>query len=99
MLMADGKGSICWWVDVSCAVHPDLRVTPGPPCPWVKDQSTVGHGNNGWSLRVLTTESKVIGVYDILPCTTQFLQVQGMVMEKIMIYQDNMSWILLEKNG
>ena len=48
-----------------------------------------------------STESELIGVYDVLPqvlWTKQFLEEQGFLDSKTMVYQDNTSSILLEKN-
>ena len=49
-----------------------------------------------------STESEVIGVHDVLPqaiWTANFLKDQGFKVEQSVLYQDNMSSILLEKNG
>ena len=49
-----------------------------------------------------STESELIGVYDVLPqvlWTKQFLEEQGWSDSATMIYQDNTSSILLERNG
>ena len=49
-----------------------------------------------------STESEVIGVHDVSPqaiWTTYFLKDQGVKVEQSVLFQDNMSSILLEKNG
>ena len=49
-----------------------------------------------------STESEVIGVYDNIPqmiWTFNYMEAQGHQMESIVLYQDNMSAILLETNG
>ena len=58
-----------------------------------------------WKQRLVarsSTESDLIGVYDVLPqvlWTKQFLKKQGWLDSTTMVYQDNTSSILLEKNG
>jgi hypothetical protein len=49
-----------------------------------------------------STESELIGVHDVLPqvlWTSYFLKAQGMTMVDNVVYQDNRSSILLEKDG
>ena len=49
-----------------------------------------------------STEDELIGVHDVLPqmlWTRYFLREQGFAVEKTILYQDNMSAMLLEKNG
>ena len=58
-----------------------------------------------WKQRLVarsSTESELIGVYDVLPqvlWTKQFLEEQGWKDSATVIYQDNTSSILLERNG
>ena len=49
-----------------------------------------------------STESELIGVYDVLPqvlWTKQFLEEQGWKDSTTVVYKDNTSAILLERNG
>ena len=49
-----------------------------------------------------STEAELIGVHDVLPqmlWTVRFLEGQGHDVHGTILYQDNMSAILLEKNG
>ena len=49
-----------------------------------------------------STESEVIGVHDVMPqliWTANFLKAQGVNVNDTILYQDNLSSILLEKNG
>ena len=49
-----------------------------------------------------STESEVVGVYDVLPqilWTKKFLEDQGVNIKETVLYQDNMSSMLLEQNG
>ena len=61
--------------------------------------------SGSWKQRLVacsSTESELIGVYDVLPqvlWTKQFLEEQGWLDSTTVVYQDNTSSILLEKNG
>ena len=101
MLGADGTGIIKWFVDASFAVHPNMRshtggaVTLGRGCPIVT--STKQKLNTRSS-----TESELVGVDDLMPSilwTRKFLKAQGYDVSENILYQDNKSSILLEKNG
>jgi len=49
-----------------------------------------------------STEAELVGVNDVMPqvlCTRYFLEAQGYEVKDSIIYQDNQSAILLEKNG
>ena len=64
--------------------------------------SSVDPGNKRWLPGALNTEREVVRVYDMLPhiiWTQQFLCEQGCCIRCKVVYQDNMSLILLEKNG
>ena len=58
-----------------------------------------------WKQKMATrssTESEVVGIYDILPqslWTKKFLEDQGVTIKETVLYQDNMSSMLLERNG
>ena len=60
--------------------------------------------SGSWKQRLvarISTESEMIGVYDILPLilwTKQFLEEQGWKDSATVVYQDNTSSILLERN-
>ena len=66
-----------------------------------------GIHNSSWKQRLVacsSTESEVIGVYDVLPQVLwmkQFLEEQGWKDSATVVYQDNTSLILLlsERNG
>ena len=69
---------------------------------------TMGNGSvisGAWKQKLVThtsMESEVIGIYDVLPYmlwTQKFIKSQGVTIGKTTIYQDNMSSILLERNG
>ena len=49
-----------------------------------------------------STESEVVGVHDVLTqilWTKKFLEDQGLTIKETVLYQDNMSSMLLERNG
>ena len=69
---------------------------------------TMGHGSvysNSLKQKLVarsSTEAELVGVHDILPqilWTCNFLMSQGYPVQKNVVYQDNMSAMLLENNG
>ena len=100
-LSGDGSGTIRWWVDALFAVHADMKGHTGGTL-------SLGHGSV-YSMSTKqklvsrsSTEIEVIGVHDVMPqtiWTNYFLQAQGVKVEDTIVYQDNMSSMLLEKNG
>ena len=100
-LHANNDGIIHWWVDASYAVHEDMKGHTGATLSLGK--GTIYSGS--WKQKLVThssTESELIGMYDVLPqvlWTKQFLKEQGWLDSKTVLYQDNTSSILLEKNG
>ena len=100
-LSCDGSGVIKWWVDASYAVHPNMRGHTGA-C------MTLGAGvnycmSNKQKLNGRSsTETELYGVHDALPPILwfrHFLLAQKYDIVDIILYQDNMSAMLLEKNG
>ena len=78
-LQANDDGLVRWWIDTSYAVHGDMKGHTG---------ATLSLGKGGiysgsWKQRLVahsSTESELIGVYDVLPqvlWTKQFLEEQG----------------------
>ena len=75
----DSMDSVRWWIDVSYAVHQNMRGHTG---------ATMSMGNGlvyscSWKQKLVTRssmESEVVGVYDVLPqilWTKKFLEDQG----------------------
>ena len=101
VLGKDTSDSIRWWIDASFAIHPDMRGHTGATMSMGK--GSVFRGS--WKQKLVTqssTESEVAGVYDILPqilWTKKFLEEQGVRIKETVLYQDNMSSMLLERNG
>ena len=101
VLSKDDTDNIRWWIDASYAVHPDMRGHTGATM-------SMGSGSvfsGSWKQKLVmrsSTESEVVGVYDVLPqilWTKKFLEDQGVSIKDTVLYQDNMSSILLERNG
>ena len=101
VLGKDSTDSVRWWIDTSYAVHPDMQGHTG---------ATMSMGNGlvfsgSWKQKLVTrssTESEVVGIYDVLPqilWTKKFLEDQGVSIKETVQNQDNMSSMLLERNG
>ena len=100
-LRASNEGIVRWWIDASYAVHEDMKGH-------TRATLSLGKGaiySGSWKQRLVSrssTESELIGVYDVLPQvlrTKQFLEEQGHLDTTTVVYQDNTSPILLERNG
>ena len=100
-LCANDDGIVRWWIDASYAVHDDMKGHTGATLSLRKG----GIYSGSWKQRLVarsSTESELIGVYDVLPqvlWTKQFLEEQGWLDSATMVYQDNTSSILLERNS
>ncbi|KAG7353002.1 reverse transcriptase RNA-dependent DNA polymerase [Nitzschia inconspicua] len=101
VLEANCVSNIRWWVDASYAVHPDMRSHTGATM-------TLGKGSvYSMSTRQKintrsSTEAELVGVNDamsIILWTRHFLEAQGYTVRENVVYQDNESAMLLEKNG
>ena len=101
ILSADGSGILKWHVDGSFTVHPNMRGHTGGGL-------TMGTGfpiSTSTKQKLNTrssTESELVGVDDLMPSilwTRNFLEAQGYGVRENIIFQDNRSAILLEKNG
>jgi hypothetical protein len=101
ILKADGTGVICWWVDASFAVHPDLKshtgatMSLGKGCAYVVSQQQ-------WLNTTSSTEAELVGVSDVMGLvlwTWCFLEAQGYKVKDNVVYKDNESAMLLENHG
>ena len=100
-LKADNTSIIKWYVDVAYAVHPDMRSHTG-------GAMTLGKGF-GYATSTKqklntksSTEAELVGCDDVIGqiiWTNYFLEWQGYNCSNTILYQDNKSAILLEKNG
>lgn len=100
-LSAESLDELLNFVDVSFAVHSDMRSHTG-------GGASFGRGifmNMSRKQRMntsSTTESEVVGVSDYLPNTIwilRFLEAQGYKIKTSIMYQDNTAAIQLEKHG
>ena len=101
ILKADNLNVIKWYVDASFAVHPDFRSHTG-------GTMTMGQGaiqSISRKQRLNTkssTESELVGADDVsvmILWTKLFLEAQSRRITENILFQDNKSAILLEKNG
>ena len=100
-LSADSLRVIKWHIDASFAVHPDFKSHTGSIMTMgggaVQSMSRKQKLNSRSS-----THAELIGVDDAITqvlWTKLFMEEQGYPIEKNILYQDNMSSILLETNG
>jgi len=100
-ISAEDLRVIKWYVDVAFAVHPDFKSHTGGVL-------TLGQGAiQGISRKQKlntrsSTEAELVGADDCsvpLIWTMLFMEAQGYDIKKNILYQDNQSTILLEKNG
>jgi hypothetical protein len=101
ILSANGSGILKWWVDASFAVHPHMRGHSGGGlslgCGFPIISSTKQKLNTRSS-----TETEIVGADDFMPsiCWIRyFMKAQGYGVKDNVLFQDNKSSILLEKNG
>jgi hypothetical protein len=90
-----------WWIDASYAVHPDMKSHTGGVFSIGKGAVYATSTRQKINTRS-STEAELVGVNDVLPqalWTKYFLQEQGYACSESVIYQDNQSAMLLEKNG
>ncbi len=101
ILSADCLTLSRWWVDVAYAVHNDCQGHTGAGMSF--DQGMVM--SYSWKHNINTkslTEAELVGVDDSLGYilwARYFMQEQGYDMDALLLYQDNMSVILLKTNG
>ena len=90
-----------WWVDGAFAVHPDMRSHTGISMSLGEGMVYCGSLKQKLNTRS-STEAEVVATYDALPMilwTRYFLKEQGYEISESILFQDNMSAELLEKNG
>ena len=99
-LRADGSNVIKWHIDAAFAVHPDFKSHTGAV-------ATLGKGavkSISKKQKVNTrgsTEAEIVATDEIIAqalWTKLFLEAQGYLVKDNVLYQDNQSAILLEKN-
>ncbi len=100
-LRSDGKRVGHWHVDASFAVHPDFRSHTGATFTLGEGSITSISRKQGMNTRS-STEAEVVAADEVvgpMVWTTRFLEAQGYVLNDNILYQDNQSAMLLEKNG
>ncbi len=101
ILGADGTGILKWWVDGSFAIHPDMRGHTGGGLSLGRGFPIVASMKQKLNTQS-STESEIVAVNDCMPAicwTRYFLEAQGYGVTENIVFQDNKSAILLEKNG
>ena len=100
-LEADNLHVIKWWADGSFAVHPDMRSHTGG-CMTLGRGVIYGTSRRQKLNTKSSTEAELVAADDIMPqllWTRYFLEAQGYDIKENILYQDNQSAMLLEKNG
>jgi hypothetical protein len=100
-LEADDLLIIKWWIDASFAVHRDMRSHTGGTLSLGKG-SIYSTSTRQKLTTKSSTEAELVAVDDVMPMvlwTRQFLEGQGYKIKDNIVYQDNQSAMLLEKNG
>jgi hypothetical protein len=101
ILSASGTGVVKWYVDGSYGTHEDLRGHTGGGLTLGRGFPIVTSTKQKLNTRS-STESELVAVDDCMPAicwTRYFLEAQGYKVAENILYQDNQSTILLEKNG
>jgi hypothetical protein len=101
ILGADGTGAFGWWVDAAFAVHPNMRGHTGGGLSMGLGFPIVGSTKQKINTRS-STEAELVGADDFMSviCWTRyFMKAQGYDVSDNILFQDNQSAILLEKNG
>ena len=101
VLGANASGTLEWYVDASFAVHQNMRGHTGGRLSMGRGFPIICSTKQKLNTRS-SMESKLIGVDDMMPMillACYFLAAQGYEVKDNIIYQDNKSAVLLEKNG
>jgi hypothetical protein len=101
ILSANGSGILKWWVDGSFAVHHNMRGHTGGGLSMGRGFPITSSSKQKLNTRS-STESELVAVDDCMPAilwTRYFLEAQGYGVRENIMYQDNLSAMLLEKNG
>ena len=101
VLSADGSGILKWWVDAAFAVHPNMRGHSGGGLSLGRGFPIVTSTKQKLNAKS-STEAEIIGADDFMPAicwTRYFMLAQGYDVLDNVLFQDNKSAMLLEKNG
>ena len=100
-LSADNLHALNWWVDASFAVHKDMRSHTGVMLSLGRGAVYANSTRQKLNTRS-STEAELVGVDDAMPMVLwvkKFMEEQGFKITENIVYQDNQSAILLERNG
>jgi hypothetical protein len=100
-LEADNNSWIKWWVDGAFAVHNDMRSHTGAVMSVGKGAAFATSTRQKLNTKS-STEAELVAVDDAMPqilWTRNFLEAQGYAVSDNVVFQDNQSAMLLEKNG
>jgi len=101
ILSANGSGILKWWVDAAFAVHPNMRGHSGGGLSLGRGFPIISSTKQKLNTRS-STEAEIVGADDFMPAicwTRYFMEAQGYHVKDNVLFQDNKSAILLEKNG
>ena len=98
-----GMNRLEWYVDASFAVHPDFWSHTGLAIKFGGREKSPVQASVKQKLNTdSSTTAELVAVHQVLPkvlWVPLFLEEQGYKIDKNVVYQDNQSAILLEKNG
>jgi hypothetical protein len=100
-LTCDNLRIIKWYVDSSFAVHPDMKSHTGGVMSYGRGAAISASRKQKINTRS-STEAELVGADDMATMvlwTRLFMEAQGYEIDKNIIFQDNKSTMLLEKNG
>jgi hypothetical protein len=101
ILSANGSGILKWWVDASFTIHPNMRGHFGGGLSLGRGFPIVTSTKHKLNTRS-STETEIVGADDFMPaiCWARYLmKAQGYGVKDNVLFQDNKSSIILEKNG
>jgi hypothetical protein len=101
ILNANGSGILKWWVYASFAVHPNMCGHLGGGLSLGRSFPIVSSTKQNLNTRS-STETEIGGAGDFMPAicwTRYFMKAQGYSVKDNILFQDNKSSIILEKNG
>jgi hypothetical protein len=101
ILSANRTSILKWWVDAAFAVHPNMQGHSGGGLSLKRGFPIVSSTKQKLNTQS-SMESETVGADDFMPgiCWTgYFMEAQGYQVQDNILFQDNKSAILLEKNG
>jgi hypothetical protein len=101
VLSSDNISIVKWWLDGSYATHPNMRGHTGAGLSLGRGFPIVNSTKHKLNTRS-STEAELVSVDDCMPMilwTRYFLLKEGYDVDENILFQDNKSAILLEKNG